>query len=192
MTTKLAEYIQQVTDPQTQRALHAVFTAVYDDLALLQSHLSSDGIVIATTLSKGSTPENVATTAFGYVIDGLQLYKAAITAGTAPAGATINTAGDTGIFFGGFALQINAAGTISTLPASGDQVYTTAAAAYAYALTITPTAGNVIAGYFVVGSKADTAWTGGASDLDGDGSSDSSSVTYYSVASTIPTLTLTE
>jgi hypothetical protein len=62
----------------------------------------------------------------------------------------------------------------------------------AYALTITPTAGNVIAGYFVVGAKTGTKWTGGTDDLDGDGSSDSSSVTYYSVASTIPTLTLTE
>ena len=190
--TKLADYLQQVTDPSTQRALAAVLDAVHDDLGLLKSYLSSDGIVIATTLSKGSTAENVATTAFGYVIDGLQLYKAAVTAGTAPAAATINTAGDTGIFFGGFALQINAAGTISTLPASGNQVYTTEAAAYAYALTITPTAGNVIAGHFTVGSKADTKWTGGTDDLDGDGSSDSSSVTYYSVASTIPTLTLTE
>jgi len=50
----------------------------------------------------------------------------------------------------------------------------------------------VIAGYFVVGSKANTKWTGGTDDLDGDGSSDSSSVAYYSVASTIPTLTFTE
>jgi hypothetical protein len=192
MTTKLSNHIQQVADPQTQRALYAVLNAVQDDLALLRSHLSSDGIIIAATLSKGSTPENVATTGFGYVIDGLPLYKAAVAAGTAPAAATINTAGATGIFYGGFALQINAAGTISTLPATGDQVYATAAEAYAYALTITPTAGNVIAGYFVVGSKADTKWTGGTDDLDGDGSSDSSSVVYYSVASTIPTLTLTE
>jgi hypothetical protein len=50
----------------------------------------------------------------------------------------------------------------------------------------------VIAGYFVVGSKTGTKWTGGTDDLDGDGTSDSSSVVYYSVASTIPTLTLTE
>jgi hypothetical protein len=190
--TKLADYMQAVSDPATQRALSAVLGAVYTDLTALRAHLADDGIVTATTLSKGSTPENVATTAFGYVIDGVTLYKAAVAAGTAPAAATINTAGDTGIFFGGFALQINAAGTITTLPASGNQVYTTAAAAYAYAQTITPTAGNVIAGYFVVGSKANTKWTGGTDDLDGDGSSDSSSVTYYSVASTVPTLTLTE
>lgn len=188
--TKIADHIQQVTDPQTQRALLALFTAVKDDLGALNTHLSTDGIITATTLSKGSTPENVATTAFGYVIDGVSLYKAAVAAGTAPAASTINTAGTAGIFFGGFALQINGAGTISTLPASGNQVYTTAAAAYAYALTITPTAGNVIAGYFVVGSKTGTAWTGGTDDLDGDGSSDSSSVAYYSVASTTPTLTL--
>lgn len=186
------DYIQQVSDPATQRALTALLGAIRTDLNAIVGHLSSDGIIIPTTLSKGSTPENVATTAFGYVIDGLPVYKAAVAAGTAPAAATINTAGASGIFYGGFALQINAAGTISTLPASGDQVHATADAAYTYAQTITPTAGNVIAGYFVVGSKANTKWTGGTDDLDGDGSSDSSSVVYYSVASTIPTLTFTE
>ena len=186
------DHIQQVSDPATQRALIALLGAVRTDLNAIVDFLSDDGIITATTLSKGSTPENVATTAFTYRIDGMPYAKAAVTAGTAPAAATINTAGDTGIFFGGFALQINGAGTISTLPASGDQVYTTAADAYAYALTITPTASNVIAGHFVVGSKTGTAWTGGTDDLDGDGSSDSSSVVYYSVASTIPTLTLTE
>lgn len=188
--TKLADHLQQVSDPATQRALSAVLAAIKTDLALLHTHLSTDGIIIPATLSKGTTPENVATTGFGYIIDGLPCYKAAVAAGTAPAAATINTAGDTGIFFGGFALQINAAGTISTLPATGDQVHTSADAAYAYAQTIVPTAGNVIAGYFVVGSKTGTKWTGGTDDLDGDGSSDSSSVVYYSVASTIPTMTL--
>lgn len=186
----LADHLQQIADPATQRAMTALLESVRTDLTALQAHLSSDGIITPTTLSKGSTPENVATTAFSYVIDGCTLYKAAVAAGTAPAAATINTAGATGTFFGGFALQINAAGTISTLPATGDQAYTTAAAAYAYAQTIVPTAGNVIAGYFVVGSKANTKWTGGTDDLDGDGSSDSSSVVYYSVASTIPTMTL--
>lgn len=186
------DHIQQVSDPATQRALAALLGAIRTDLNAIVGHLSSDGIIIPTTLSKGTTPENVATTAFGYVIDGLPVYKAAVAGGTAPAAATINTAGATGTFYGGFALQINAAGTISTLPASGDQAHTTAAAAYAYAQTITPTAGNVIAGYFVVGSAADADWVGGTDDLDGDGSSDSSSVVYYSVASTIPTLTFTE
>ena len=190
--TKLADYMQAVTDPATQRALSAVLGAVHTDLTALRSHMVTDGIVTATTLAQGTDTEKVATTAFGYVIDGVSLYKAAVAAGTAPAAATINTAGTAGIFFGGFALQINGAGTISTLPASGDQVYTTAAAAYTYVQTITPTAGNVIAGYFVVGSKTGTKWTGGTDDLDGDGTSDSSSVVYYSVASTIPTLTLTE
>lgn len=186
------DHIQEVSDPSTRRALIALLGAVRTDLNAIVDHLTDDGIIVATTLSKGSTPENVATTAFTYRIDGMPYAKAAVTAGTAPASATINNAGDTGVFYGGFALQINGAGTISTLPASGDQVYTTAAAAYAHALTLTASAGNVIAGYFVVGSKADTKWTGGTDDLDGDGSSDSSYVAYYSVASTIPTLTFTE
>jgi hypothetical protein len=184
--------IQQVKDPATRRAMIALLGAVRTDLNSIVDFLSDDGIITATTLSQGSTPENVATTAFTYRIDGMPYAKAAVTAGTAPASATINNAGDTGTFYGGFALQVNGAGTISTLPASGDQVYTTAAAAYAHALTLTPTAGYVIAGHIVIGSKADTKWTGVTDDLDGDGSSDSSSVTYYSVASTIPTLTFTE
>lgn len=186
------DHIQQVSDPATQRALIAILGAIRTDLNAVVDHLSDDGIINATVLSKGSTPENVATTAFQFRIDGMPYTKAAVTAGTAPAAATINTAGGTGIFYGGFALQINGAGTISTLPASGNQVYTTAAAALAYARTITPTAAYVVAGHFVVGSKADTAWTGGTDDLDGDGSSDSSYVAYYPVASTIPVLTFTE
>jgi hypothetical protein len=191
MTTKLAEYIQQVTDPQTQRALHAVFTAVYDDLALLRSHLSSDGIVIPSTLAIGTTPENVSSTDFGYVIDGLQCHKAVVAAGTAFGGnGTVNTAGGVPLVFGGWAWQINAAGTITALPASGDQVYTTAALALAYAQSITPTAGNVVFGYSVIGAKASTAWRAGTDDL--TPGSDCQTAAYYSVASTIPTLTLTE
>ena len=190
MTTKLAEYIQQVTDPQTQRAMHAVFTAVYDDLALLRSHLSTDGIVIASTLAIGSTPENVSSTGFGYVIDGLQCYKAAVTAGTAFTGGTVNTAGGVPLVFGGWAWQINAAGTITALPASGNQVHTTAALALAYAQALTPTAGNVFFGYSVIGAKASTAWRAGTDDLTPE--SDCQTTAYYSVASTIPTLTLTE
>ena len=189
--TKLADYLQQVTDPSTQRALAAVLDAVHDDLTALHTHLSTDGIVIASTLAIGSTPENVSSTGFGYVIDGLQCYKAAVTAGTAFGGnATVNTAGGVPLVFGGWAWQINAAGTITALPATGDQVHTTAALALAHAQALTPTAGNVFFGYSVVGAKASTAWRAGTDDL--TPGSDCQTTAYYSVASTIPTLTLME
>ena len=186
------DHIQQVSDPATRRALEAILGAVRTDLNSINNHLAADGIITAATLSEGSTTANVATTAFTYRIDGMPYAKAAVAAGTAPAAATINTGAATGTFYGGFALQINAAGTISTLPGSGDQVHESAADAYAAALAITPTAGNVIAGYFVVGAAADSAWVGGTDDLDGDGTSDSSYVAYYSVPSTLPVLTFTE
>jgi hypothetical protein len=184
------DHIQQVSDPATQRALIALLGAVRTDLNAIQTHLSSDGIVIASTLSKGSTPENVANTGFGYVIDGLQLYKAAVAAGTAFTGGTVNTGAAAPLVFGGWAWQINAAGTISALPASGDQVHATAAAALAYAQGLTPTAGNVFFGYSVIGSKASTAWRAGTDDL--TPGSDCQTAAFTSVASTIPTLTFTE
>ena len=188
--TKLADYMQAVSDPATQRALSAVFDAVHTDLTALRTHLSTDGIVIASTLAKGTTPENVSNTGFGYVIDGLQCYKAAVAAGTAFTGGTVNTAGGVPLVFGGWAWQVNAAGTITALPASGDQVHATAAAALAYAQSLTPTTGNVFFGYSVIGSKASTAWRAGTDDL--TPGSDCQTTAYSSVASTIPTLTLTE
>lgn len=188
--TKLADYMQAVSDPATQRALSAVLGAVYDDLTALHTHLSTDGIVIPATLAKGSTAENVSNTGFGYVIDGLQCYKAAVAAGTAFTGGTVNTAAAAPLVFGGWAWQINAAGTITALPTSGDQVHATAAAALAYARGLTPTAGNVFFGYSVIGSKASTAWRAGTDDL--TPGSDCQTAAFTSVASTIPTLSLTE
>jgi hypothetical protein len=176
-TASINQRIQEVTDPSSRRALEALFGAVKSELA----ELKEDSIINATTLSKGSTPENVANTAFQFRIDGVTYAKAAVSAGTALGITdTINNAGATGIFYGGFVVMIVGAGTVTFKAAAADQVFTTAAAAEAAARAIATTAGTVTVGWFVVGSKADTKWTAGTDDLDGDGSSDSSYVAYYS------------
>lgn len=179
--TKLMDHIQQVSDPQTQRALLALFTAVQDELA----ELKTSSVINATTLSTGTTPENVANTAFQFRINGVTYHKAAVAAGTALGITdTINNAGAAGVFYGGFLMMIVGAGTVTFKAAAADQVYTTAAAAEAAARATTPTANTATVGWFVVGSKADTKWTAGTDDLDGDGSSDSSYVAYYPAPAT--------
>jgi hypothetical protein len=170
------QYIQEVSDPKTQRALRVLFEAVRSELA----ELKTDSIINAPTLSTGTTTTNVANTAFQFRIDGVTYTKAAVAAGTALGITdTINTAGATGIFYGGFVMMIVGAGTVTFKAAAADQNYTSAAAAEVAARAIATTAGTATVGWFVVGSKADTAWTAGTDDLDGDGSSDSSYVAYY-------------
>lgn len=174
-TASINQRIQEVTDPASRRALYELFEAVRSELA----ELKTDSVVNAATLSTGSTAENVATTAFQYRIDGVTYTKAAVTAGTALGITdTINTGAATGSFFGGFAAQISAAGTISFKSVDTDQVYTSEAAAEAAARAITATAGSVIIGWFVVGATADADWVAGTDDLTAE--SDCASVTYWS------------
>lgn len=190
MTVSINDYIQQISDPATQRALTVLVEAIRTDLAALYANTdeilsegASDGIINASTLSTGSTPENVATTAFQYRIDGVTYTKAAVAAGTALGITnTINTGAAAGIFYGGFLCQINAAGTISFVAAAADQVETTAAAALTAAQAITPTAGNVAVGWFVVGAKTGADWVAGTDDL--TAASDCASVSYTSNAAT--------
>jgi hypothetical protein len=166
-----------IRDPSEREALKLLFGAVQFELA----ELKTDSIINAPTLSTGSTAENVATTAFQYRIDGVTYAKAAVAAGTALGITdTINTGAASGIFYGGFACQINAAGTISFKAAAADQVYETEEEARAAAEAITATAGNVIAGWFVVGATADADWVAGTDDL--TPASDCTSVTYYSAS----------
>jgi hypothetical protein len=190
MTVSINDHIQQVSDPATQRALYVLAEAIRTDLAALYANTdeivteaAADGIINATVLSTGSTPENVATTAFQYRIDGVTYTKAAVTAGTALGITdTINTGTAAGDYFGGFLCQINAAGTISFVAAAADQTETTAAAALVAAQAASVTAGNVAIGYFVVQANTDSAWTAGTDDLTAE--SDCAAVTYTPVAAT--------
>ncbi len=174
-TASINSRIQEVTDPSTRRALLELFGAVRSELA----ELKTDSIVNPSTLSTGSTAANVANTAFQFRIDGVAYTKAAVTAGTVLGITdTINTGTATGLFFGGFAIQITAGGVVTAKAAAADQVLTSAAAAEVAARAIEPTAGNVIAGWFVVGANADSAWTAATDDL--TPASDCVSVSYYS------------
>ena len=194
MATAIKDYINCVADSATRDALYALLTAINTDLGVLYANtdtvdanldnietaLEGDSIVNECTLSTGSTAENVATTAFQYRIDGVTYAKAAVTAGTAMTAATINTGTAAGDYMGGFLVQINAAGTISTLPSGTDQVHTTTAAALAAAQALTPTAGNVAVGYVVVTANTDSAWTAGTDDL--TAASDCAAVAYTSAS----------
>lgn len=177
MTASIQNLIQEVSDPSTRRALYSLFEAVRAELA----ELKTDSLINAPTLSVGSTAENVATTAFQFRIDGVTYAKAAVTAGTALGITdTINTGAATGSFFGGFAAQINAAGTVSFKSVATDQVYTSEAAAEVAARAIAADAGNVIIGYFVVEATADADWVAGTDDL--TPASDCAGVTYWSAS----------
>lgn len=189
MTTSIKDRINAVSDPRTRRAISDIWDAIRTDIAALFANTDSidtasksDAVINASTLTTGSTPENIATTAFQFRIDGVSELKAAVTAGTAPQAATVNVGTASGFFFGGLAVQVNTGGTISTLPASGDQVHATAAAALAAAQAITPTAGYVKIGYAVVAANEDSAWTGGTDNL--TPASDCLTVSYSSVAAT--------
>lgn len=131
---------------------------------LIDLALTTDGLVSASTLSVGSTPERIASTAFQYHISNLIYSKAAVAVGTAFSAAdTINTAAGAGLFWGIWAVQINAAGTISTKSPAADQTYANEAAAIAALPAVD--SGNALVGYVTVQSKDTTAWNAQADDL---------------------------
>jgi hypothetical protein len=131
---------------------------------LMDLSLTTDGLVTAPTLSVAATTTKIASTAFQYHISNLVYSKAAVAAGFAfSAAGTINTAAGAGLFWGVWAIQINAAGTISTKSPAANQVYANEAAAIA-ALPAADT-GNVRIGYVTVQSKDTTKWTANTDDL---------------------------
>ena len=179
MTVSLKDYINSISDGETRDALAIVLGAIQTELTAIHG----DSIINATTLSVGSTAENVATTAFQFRIDGVTVAKAAVAAGTALTAATINVGTATGDYWGGFALQITSAGVISSKAAAADQVLTTEGAARVAAMEITADAGNVIIGWFTVEANTDSAWTAGTDDL--TAASDCQAVNFYSAPSSL-------
>lgn len=180
MTTSLNDYLAGVTDLQTRKSLDAILSAVRAELAAIHA----DSIINATTLAVGSTPENVATTAFQFRIDGVPTTKAAVTAGTALGITdTINTGTAAGSFWGGFLAQINAAGTISFVAAAADQVETTEGAARVAAMETAATAGSVVIGWFTIQANSGAEWTAGTDDL--TPASDCLQTNYYSAPSSL-------
>ena len=178
MSVSLNEYINRVPDPQTRDALFTVLGAVKDELIAIHA----DSIVNASTLTTSTTAENVKTTAFQYRIDGVTYQKALANTALGITD-TINTASATGDFWGGFAAQINASGTISFKAADTDQSETTEGAAREAAMALSADAGNVIIGYFTVEANSDTDWVAGTDDL--TATNDCQAVNYYSAASSL-------
>jgi hypothetical protein len=87
----------------------------------------TSGLITATTLSQGSTPAYVASTAFTFYIGITEYAKAGVPAGTAPNADTIPQNK-----YGAWAFDINASGTISAASAANNATgYTTPALALA-------------------------------------------------------------
>jgi hypothetical protein len=170
----------------TSDALVELSNEIKADYNALQAILTTDNIITATALSTGSTPENIASTAFSYRIDGAPANKAAVAAGTAFSAAdTINTGAAGGVFWGVWLVQIDIAGTISTKPGGGlsDQVY--ASEVLAIAALPAATAANAAIGYVTIAATAGADWVAITDDIT-DGS-DNTSVDFYNTAATVPT-----
>ncbi|MCG7853059.1 MAG: hypothetical protein MIO92_11115, partial [Methanosarcinaceae archaeon] len=169
------------SDTEVYREIDKLNQKEYTDYLenYLITALLGDYVSKATTLSVGSTAENIANTACRYRVNGTSYTASANAVGTAFTSAdTINTAGSTGLYWGVWAVQINSSGTISTKSPSSNQVYTTEALAIA-ALPSADT-DNVILGYVTVNSLSHTAWTAGTDDLT-DGSDCTEANFYNSV-----------
>jgi hypothetical protein len=146
------------------------------------SNIQEDIVTVATTLSTGSTAENIANTACRYRINNTSYTLAASVAGTAfSLTDTINTGAAAGQFWGVFLVQVNSSGTVTQVTPATDQTYATEAAAIA-ALP-SPDADNVDLGYITIQTNSSASWTAGTDDL--TAGSDCADVNFYSTASEI-------
>ena len=144
--------------------------------------LTADGIINATALGVGSNPKQIASTAFQYRIDGVPYHKDAVVGTAFSAADTINTGAAAGFFWGIWAVQIDAAGTVTTKSPAADQVYASEALAIA-ALPVAD-AGNVVIGYVTVKTKENVDWVAQTDDL--TDASDCTEANFYNTASSIP------
>lgn len=132
-------------------------------------------IVVATTISKHSTPEQLATAICRVLVGGKFVEKGAATAITFTANHVVSASK-----YGCILVQIDNAGTISTKVVAATQAYDTAAEA----LVNLPAAdsGKLRLGYIAIAAKAAT-WTANTDDLT-DGS-DLTTATFVSDAATV-------
>lgn len=135
--------------------LRTQFNALRDDVLKI---LAGDYLVTTPTLAIGSTPANVSTVAFTFVVNGVQYQKSAVAAGTAPGNDVIpqNT-------YGAVALDIGADGTIDVIEAA-DNATGYASAALAVAGIAAVAADHVRLGTVSV-IKTDGAFTFGTTSL---------------------------
>ena len=148
----------------------------------IRSFLADGMLTIATLLKATNTEKVKTTTTCAFRIAGIIYTKLATDNLPFSGTSTINTAGvATTAHWGVFLVQINAAGTVSTLhgtyTSGTDQDYATEAAAIAALPAVT--ASNVQIGYVTVQGKASTAWTEATDDLTPAG--DCTTATFYNL-----------
>lgn len=162
----------EVNISNEQFKLYTLFKNMINQLKSVANGIVS-GLKTATTLSIGSTPANVASTAFGFKVNGVSYYKAAVAAGTAPAAEAIPQAK-----YGLWRFEIGADGTIDVAGAAAN---TTGYATEALAIAALPatSADHVSMGYVTV-TKSDGIFTGGTTAFNAA----NVTATYYSTAVT--------
>jgi hypothetical protein len=144
-----------------------------------------NGVLIPTTLARGSTDTNVATIALTFNANGaVNIAKAAVAAGTAIPALTVPADK-----WGLWCMFIPSTGTPTFLAAPGNSTgdYGNEAAAINALSQMTPTAGSALLGYVTVKTKAATAFVAGTDGLAGGSSGNVASATnYYPTAGAAP------
>ncbi len=126
-----------------------------------------DGVLDQGAWAVDATPEEIhLTEAVVYRLAALAITKAPATGIALPAAKTINTGAAAGQFWGVFTIQSNAAGTVTALAPTDDQVHATEVAALA--AQVAAAADNVVIGYLTIQSLTDTAWTSVTDSLTDD------------------------
>ncbi len=147
-----------------------------------------NGVLIPTTLARGSSDTNLATIAFTFNTGGAtDVAKASVAAGTA-FGALGTIPADK---WGVIAMFINGAGTFSfkSGPSNYDSGYSSEAMAQNALAAIVPPLGLCFVGYITIKTKAATAWVAGTDALAGGATGNPASATNYypTVGAELPT-----
>lgn len=145
----------------TAGKLAAAVTAMINGL---RTYLADGLLTIGTLAISGVAAEKFkTTTTTNYTIGGIAYVKAATDNLVFSAADTINVGAAVGDFWGGWIVQIDAAGTVTTKSVGADQVYASEAAAIAALPAVD--AGNVQVGYITVQANSDVAWTANTDDM---------------------------
>ena len=134
-----------------------------------------NGVVTEAALAIGSTPEQVANGAFDYRISDVHYTKGAVAAGTAISGFTVAVSK-----FGGFVVQVDSSGTITTQAPVAAMSYDTIADANTAVDALTADPETIIIGKVLIENDA-SLWTAGTDDL--TNASDVTTASFISIGS---------
>lgn len=134
-------------------------TASYDIYIVEGVTSASDFVLSSPTLAVGSTATAVSTAAFHFIVNGVQYYKEAVAAGTAPGNDVI-----TATKYGAVAFDIGANGTIDAIEATDQAAAEFTTEALAVAALPAAASDHVRIGWVTV-TKSDGAFTFGGTEL---------------------------